>query len=356
MKKDYSRCFSFPLKGIFALYMLFIISAGCRKHEHHFQLDEYKQTNLVSDSPGLAARLDPTLVNSWGIAVAPSGPIWIASNHTSLTQVYDKTGMDIIPPITILGGEGAPTGVVFNGTSNFVIPADGQPARFIFAGEDGTLTAWNGGSGSALKVADQSASNAVYKGLAMGNVGADTFLYATNFHVGKIDVFDKDFNLVTDKPFWDPTIPAGYAPFNIRNIGGWLYVTYAKQKAPDNMDDEKGPGNGYINIFNAKGEWIKRFASRGALNSPWGIVRSAPGFGLGNSILVGNFGDGRIHAYEPDGELIGALRKENGNPIEIDGLWALENNIPGTDPKQLYFTAGPAEEEHGLFGYLLKQQ
>ena len=202
------------------------------------------------------------------------------------------------------------------------------------------------GSGSALKVADQSASHAVYKGLAMGSVGADTFLYATNFHVGKIDVFDKNFNLVTDKPFWDPTIPAGYAPFNIRNIGGWLYVTYAKQKAPDNMDDEKGPGNGYINIFNTKGEWIKRFASRGALNSPWGIVKSAPGFGLGNSILVGNFGDGRIHAYEPDGELIGALRKENGNPIEIDGLWALENNIPGTDPKQLYFTAGPAEEEH----------
>lgn len=353
MKRTTHRVFS-PLKGVFALFVFFIASFGCRKHDHHFDLDDYRQTNLSSDVPGLAARLDPTLVNAWGIAVAPSGPIWIASNHTSLTQVYDKNGMDILPPIQILGGEGAPTGVVFNSTSNFVVPDNGKPGRFIFAGEDGTLNAWNGGT-STFKVADQSAAHAVYKGLAMGSVGADTFLYATNFHVGKIDVFDKNFNLVTDKPFWDPTIPAGYAPFNIRNIGGWLYVTYAKQKAPDNMDDEKGLGNGYINIFNTKGERIKRFASRGALNSPWGIVKSAPGFGLADAILVGNFGDGRIHVYAPDGQFVGALRKENGNPIEIDGLWALENNIPGTDAKQLYFTSGPAEEEHGLFGYLLKQ-
>jgi uncharacterized protein (TIGR03118 family) len=353
MKKNIQWLFSPPLT-VFIAGIFLLLSQGCRRHEPQNQLDEYKQTNLVSDSPGLAARVDPTLVNAWGIAVAPSGPIWIASNHTSLTQVYDKNGMELRPPITILGGEGAPTGVVFNGTSKFVIPADGQPARFIFAGEDGTLSAWNGASGSAVKVADQSASHAVYKGLAMDNVGPDTFLYATNFHAGKIDVFDKDFNLVTDKPFSDPDIPAGYAPFNIRNIGGWLYVTYAKQMAPDNMDDEKGPGNGYINIFDSKGERIKRFASRGALNSPWGIVASAPGFADGNSILVGNFGDGRIHAYHQDGSLIGALREENGNEIVIDGLWALENNIPGTDTKQLYFTAGPADEEHGLFGYLRK--
>src|SRR5664279_5690358 len=126
MKRITYWVFSAPLKGLFVLSMFFLISAGCRKHEPHFQLDEYKQTNLVSDSPGLAARLDPTLVNAWGIAVAPSGPIWIASNHTSLTQVYDKTGMDIIPPITILAGEGAPTGVVFNGTSNFVVPDNGK--------------------------------------------------------------------------------------------------------------------------------------------------------------------------------------------------------------------------------------
>lgn len=351
MKKVTQRLFSSSLKGVFATCIFFIVNAGCRKHEPHFQLDEYKQTNLVSDSPGLAARLDPTLVNAWGIAVAPSGPIWIASNHTSLTQVYDKNGMDVLPPITILAGEGAPTGVVFNGTSNFVVPDNGKPGRFIFAGEDGTLSAWNGGT-ATFKVADQSPWNAVYKGLAMGSVAADTFLYATNFHVGKIDVFDKNFNIVTDKPFLDPTIPAGFAPFNIRNIDGWLYVTYAKQKAPDNMDDEKGPGNGFINIFNTKGQWVRRFASRGALNSPWGIVKSVQGFGIGNSILVGNFGDGRIHAYEPDGELIGALMKENEHPIEIDGLWALENNIPGTDPQQLFFTAGPSEEEHGLFGYI----
>jgi uncharacterized protein (TIGR03118 family) len=340
---------AFILKFMCILSAFFIVNAGCNKHDPRFHMAEFNQTNLVSDSPGLAARLDPTLVNAWGMAVAPSGPIWIASNHTSVTQIYDKMGMDIIPPIPVLGGTGAPTGVVFNGTSNFAI-GDGGPARFIFAGEDGTLAAWSPGMANVVEVANQSKSGAVYKGLAMGNVGADTFLYATNFHAGKIDVFDKNFNLVNDKPFWDPSIPSGYAPFNIRNIGGWLYVTYAKQLPPDNHDDQKGPGNGYINIFDAKGKLIKRFASRGALNSPWGIVKATEG----NAIIVGNFGNGHINVYASNGELIGPLMKEEGHPIEIDGLWALENNVPGTNPEQLFFTAGPVEESHGLFGYLLK--
>ena len=151
----------------------------------------YQKTVLVADVAGYdAARNDPTLVNAWGIAAAPSGPIWIASNHTSVTQVYDKNGNTLIPAVSVLAGEGAPTGVVFNGTTNFVIPGNGKPGRFIFAGEDGTISAWNGGA-STVKVADQSSAEAVYKGLAMGSVGADTFLYATNFKAGKIDVFDK---------------------------------------------------------------------------------------------------------------------------------------------------------------------
>lgn len=356
MKKITHGIFTPSLKGFFILSMFFLISAGCGKHVPPVLLSGYQKTVLVADVAGYdAARLDPTLVNAWGIAVVPNGPIWIASNHTSVTQVYNKNGTSLIPAIPVLGGEGAPTGVVFNATTKFVIPDNGKPGKFIFAGEDGTLSAWNGGT-STIKVADRSAFEVVYKGLAMGNVGADTFLYATNFKGGKIDVFDKDYNFVTDKPFSDPSIPTGYAPFNIRNINGWLYVTYTKQKAPDNMDDEKGPGNGYINIFDTKGVLLKRFASRGALNSPWGIVQTSQEFSvIGNAILVGNFGDGRINAFDSDGEYLGHLNSNGGHAIEIEGLWALENNVTGADPNQLFFTAGPAEESHGLFGYLLKK-
>src|SRR5450432_1351495 len=278
MKKVTHGVFTPTLKGFFILSMFFLISAGCRKHDVHFLLSGYQKTVLVADVDGFgAARLDPTLVNPWGIAVVPNGPIWIASNHTSTTQVYDKTGATLIPAIPVLGGEGAPTGVVFNSTKQFVVPDNGKPGKFIFAGEDGTLSAWNGGT-STFKVVDRSAWEAVYKGLAMGSVGADTFLYATNFKGGKIDVFDKNYNLVTDKPFWDPFIPNGFAPFNVRNIGGWLYVTYAKLKGPDNEDDQKGPGNGFIDIYNTSGRLLKRFASRGALNSPWGMVEASQGF------------------------------------------------------------------------------
>jgi uncharacterized protein (TIGR03118 family) len=344
------------LKVCFSVSMFLLISAGCRKHDVHVVLSGYQKTVLVSDVDGFgAARLDPTLVNAWGIAVVPSGPIWIASNHTSITQVYDKTGATLIPAIPILSGEGAPTGVVFNATTKFVVPNNGKPGRFIFSGEDGTLNAWNGGT-FTFKVADESNGKAVYKGLAMGNVGADTFLYATDFHNRKIDVFDKDYNLVSGKAFGDPSIPNDFAPFNIRNIGGWLYVTYAKQKGPDNMDDQKGEGNGFIDIFNANGKLLKRFTSRGALNSPWGIVEASQGFGpIGNAILVGNFGNGRINVFDKEGRYFGQLTDETGHGVEIDGLWSLENNVPGTDPNQLYFTAGPDEESHGVFGYLLKK-
>jgi uncharacterized protein (TIGR03118 family) len=356
MKTIAHGVFSPPLKGIFGLCMFFILSAGCRKHDVHFLLSGYQKTVLVADVDGFgAARLDPTLVNAWGIAVVPNGPIWIASNHTSFTQVYDKTGAAILPAIPILGGESAPTGVVFNATSNFVVPDNGKPGRFIFAGEDGTLNAWNGGT-ATFKVADQSAREAVYKGLAMGSAGADTFLYATNFKGGKVDVFDKNYNLVTDKPFLDPFIPNDFAPFNIRNIGGWLYVTYAKLKGPDNEDDQAGAGNGFIDIFNTKGRLLKRFASRGALNSPWGIVEATSGFGtIGHAILVGNFGDGRINVFDSEGRFFGHLNDDKGQPIEIQGLWSIENNVTGADPNQLYFTAGPDDESHGLFGYLLKK-
>ncbi len=355
MKKITLGVFTPPLKGVFILFMFFLVAAGCRKHDEQRFLSGYQQINLVADVDGYgAAIIDPNLVNAWGIAIAPSGPLWISANHTGLSTIYNRTGATLRPPVTILDGEGAPTGQVFNSTTSFVIPDNGLPAKFIFAGEDGTITAWNGGN-NAGKVGGNPAGDAVYKGLAMGNDGTGNFLYATNFKGQKIDVFDSTFNYVTDKPFEDHFLPAGYGPFNIRNINGKLYVTYAKLKGPDNQDDEKGPGNGYIDVFSMKGKLLKRFASRGALNSPWGIVQAVSGItNVPNAILVGNFGDGRINVYEANGDFIGPLRDVNNKPIVIDGLWAIENNVPGGDANQLFFTAGPAEEEHGLFGYLSK--
>lgn len=347
---------SMTFKSFLALCMLFVLMNGCKKHEFPAVLLEgYHQTNLVSDVDGFgAARIDPTLTNPWGISFSATSPLWISANHASAVNVYDKDGMTIIPPVTIQNGNGAPTGQVFNSTTDFVIPETGKPARFIFVGEDGTVTAWNGGT-AAILVADRSQESAVYKGMAMGNDGTGNFLYVANFKGSKVDVFDHNYSYVTDKPFHDGNIPADYGPFNIRNIDGKLYVTYAKHKGPDNEDDQKGAGNGYVDIFNTKGELLKRFASRGALNSPWGIVPSVQGFSpVPNSILIGNFGDGRINVFGENGDFVGSLKDESGKDIKIDGLWALENNIHNADPKQLYFTAGPDDENHGLFGYISK--
>jgi uncharacterized protein (TIGR03118 family) len=315
------------------------------------------QVNLVADTAGLgAARIDTNLSNAWGIAVAPSGPIWISANHKGVSVVYDQNGQTLRPPVTIPsiapGQTGAPSGVIFNNTADF------GGNKFIFASEDGIILAWSSGN-SAAKVVDRSSSRSVYKGIAMATDGSDNFLYLTNFRNAKIDVFDKNFNLVTSKPFLDPGIPAGFAPFNILNIGGKLYVTYAKQKAPDDMDDQKGPGNGYVDIFNPNGTLIKRFVSQGKLNSPWGMALAPAGFAdEGQSILIGNFGDGHINVFDMQGNFRGQLQ-DHGQALSIDGLWAidfLQDNKPGINANSsLFFTAGPNEEAHGLFGYIHKR-
>ena len=331
-------------------------------------LKDFNQVNLVADVSGYdATRLDPNLVNAWGLVFTPNGIAWVNAADPGLSFVLRENGDQVIPPVSIPSpdnpaGGGKPTGIVFNGTSNFKIPANGNAGRFIFAGEDGVISAWNGGA-VAIKVADRSPFDAVYKGLALASDGGVNFLYATNFKGGKIDVFDTAFQYITTKPFWDPGIPSGYGPFNIQNIGGKLYVTYAKQKGPDNEDDQAGAGNGYVDIFNPNGTLVKRFISRGQLNSPWGIAMAPSTFFAEggdeedgqNIILVGNFGDGHINAFNSDGKFLGQLRR-HGNPIVIEGLWALvfAPNATGSDPNKLFFTAGPDDEEHGLFGYLIK--
>ncbi|CAL1516740.1 TIGR03118 family protein [Chitinophaga sp. MM2321] len=343
------------LSGAFILLILLILNTGCHKTDNNPPPTNYLQTNLVADVAGLGATIiDSSLVNAWGIAVAPSGPFWLTANHTGLSTIYDKNGVTLRPAVSIPApggsGIGAPTGIVFNSTTDFTI--GDQPSRFIFATEDGTIAAWGAGNAATI-MADRSTASAIYKGLALATDGADNFLYATNFFEGKIDVFDKAFHYVTGKPFMDPAMPAGFAPFNIRNISGNLYVTYAKQK-PDKHDDEAGAGNGYVDIFKPDGSLVKRFTSQGALNSPWGIVPATPGFWkVDNTILIGNFGDGHISVFDQDGKFLGQLMN-GGTPLAIYGLWALENNVPMADPNQLFFTAGPSEETHGLFGYVVK--
>jgi uncharacterized protein (TIGR03118 family) len=323
--------------------------------------DGYIQNNLVSDIPGLAQYTDPNLLNPWGMAYSPTSPFWVANNHSGTATIYKGDGQPqaLVVSVPAAGGTapGSPTGQVFNGTSHF------SGDRFIFATEDGTLSGWQSSSGTqAVRRVDNSASGASYKGLAAGNDGNNDYLYAANFAAGSVDVFDEVYApTFGGGAFVDPVLPAGYAPFNIQNLGGHLYVTYAIRD-PGTGDDMPGAGNGYIDVFTTGGLLERRLVSNGPLNSPWGLAMAPGDFGqFSNDLLVGNFGDGRINAFDPlTGNYLGALSDAGNNPIVIDGLWGLMfgNDAQAGSHNSLYFTAGisgPAEralEDHGLFGMI----
>lgn len=318
----------------------------------------YVQTNLISDIPGVARITDPNLVNPWGMAAGPTTPLWISDNGMDVSTLY--TGgingrIPVVLPLVVSIPGGAPTGVVFNPTKDFVVQGTGASAaaNFIFASEAGQITAWSKAVSGTQAVSEFTSPTAVYKGLAMASTDDGTFLYATNFHDGTIDVFDKTFAKVTmTGDFTDPDLPAGFAPFGIQNLGGKLYVTYAMQDEFKH-DDVKGPGHGFIDVYSPSGDLLKRLVSQGALDSPWGLAMSPKNFGaFSNSLLVGNFGDGAIHAYDArTGKLRGQLMNRDHNPIMINGLWGLRfgNGVMGT-PRTLLFTAGIGDESHGLFG------
>ncbi len=324
----------------------------------------YTQHNLVSDGAVPADLIDSALVNSWGLVATATSPWWIADNATGLSTLYNgNTGAKLALTVTV---PGAPTGIVSSGGSGFVV-SNGSvqaPARFIFASEDGTISGWNSFSGTntmAFVAVDNSPGGAVYKGLALASTLSGDFLFATNFRAGTVDVFDSTFSPVPGG-FADPSIPEGYAPFGIQNIGGMIFVTYALQDA-DKEDDVPGEGHGFINAFDTAGNLLGRVASKGPLNSPWGLALAPDGFGrFSGDLLVGNFGDGRIHAFDPtklngQGEFQqrGPLHSERGAPIEIEGLWGLGfGNGAAAGPRDvLFFTAGPSDEQHGLFGSLV---
>ena len=327
----------------------------------------YGQHNLLSDGAVSADLVDTNLVNGWGLVSGPTTPWWISDNGKGRSTLY-SVGSGTIPLVVrvpgAMGQPAAPTGVVFNGGTGFVVNngAGTGPARFIFASEDGTISGFRGVP--VVIAVDNSASGAVYKGIAIDNATAGTLLYASNFHAGTVDVFDDHFIPVhLTGSFTDPALPAGYAPFGIQNIGGTIYVTYALQDA-DKHDDVAGEGHGFVDAFDTGGNLIRRVASRGELDSPWGLALAPADFGsFSNDLLVGNFGNGRVHAFDPgslegDGEFQhrGSLQSAEGRPIAIDGLWALgfgkgaANNGP---TNTLFFTAGPDGEQHGLFGTLV---
>jgi uncharacterized protein (TIGR03118 family) len=326
----------------------------------------YAQHNIISDVPGLADHLDPNVVNAWGLDSGPTSPWWIADNGTGKTTLFNistnAASFFVVPGVA--GEQGNPTGLVFNGGNGFVVNngAGSSAARFIFSSEDGTISAFRGNPIiTVVPNADAPAHGAIYKGLAIDSRTAGQHLYATDFHNAKVDVFDTSFHLVTlAGTFTDPNLPPGFAPFGIQTIGDTLYVTYALQD-PDAEDDVAGPGNGYVDAYDLNGNLIRRVASRGELNSPWGLALAPEGFGrFSGDLLIGNFGDGRIHAFDPtsDFDAVGLLHSAGGRPVQIDGLWALQfghgttavaaNGLTTT----LFFTAGPFEEEHGLFGSL----
>jgi uncharacterized protein (TIGR03118 family) len=331
------------------------------------------QTNLVSnlDTVG-AANVDPNLVNSWGITHSPTSPWWVADNGTGVSTIYDSSGNTVRAPVTIPPpstnptGTAAPTGIVFNSTTDFVVGhGNTSPALFIFATEDGTISAWNGSAGNnaVLEVdntnTDQTTSP-VYKGLALASTGSANFLYATNFRDGTIDVFDKNFNKVTlgqngFGTFTDPNLPAGYAPFGIQNINGNLYVTYALQNDAKH-DDVKGAGHGFVDIYTPNGTLVQRLISQGSLNSPWGLALAPANFGaFSNDLLVGNFGDGTINAFNlKTGAFLGTLVNSTNTPISINGLWGIGfgNNAAAGSANTLFFASGLNDEADGLFGSL----
>jgi uncharacterized protein (TIGR03118 family) len=324
----------------------------------------YAQRNLVSDQGGKAQLRDTSLVNAWGLAFGPQTPAWVADNGADVSTLYSgAVGNSPVAkvPLTVSIPGGAPTGAVYNGSDGFVVHsgADSGPALFLFSSEAGKITGWNANvpkpPPSMQAQTAVTVNGAIFKGLAIANTASGPRIYATDFHNDKVDVWDSDFTPIKQAgAFRDHRIPKHFAPFGIEEVNGDIVVTYAKQDS-DAEDDLAGRGNGFVDVYDTDGNLLRRFAKRGPLNSPWGIAQAPQGFGRASgALLIGNFGDGRIDAYDPvSGKLLGALRGKHGKRLAIDGLWALKfgNGMIGTQ-HTLLFTAGPADEAHGLFGEL----
>ena len=375
-------------KRVLALTTALAVGAASSALADDLAHNSYDVTKLTSDIAGQAQNTDAVLQNAWGVAFTPgASPFWIADNATGCSTLYDGAGVPqpVTPqPLQVkipLPGNNvpmtackpvnpnhppsptpaAPTGMVWNPTATFLVPGTTIPATFIWATENGTISAWAAtlpDTSHAVEAVNNS-PGAVYKGLVFGTNVHGVFLYATDFRSGKIDVFAGNgaagFRPATSTEipgsFSDPTLPAGFAPFGIQNINGNLFVMYALQDAAKH-DDVAGPGNGFVDVYDTDGNLLQRFASRRPLNSPWGVTRASFAFGrFSGDVLIGNFGDGQINAFDSDGNFRGTLRDGKGKPVAIDGLWTLTlGGGRSSNSDTLYFTAGPNGEADGLFG------
>jgi len=341
--------------AIVTFTLLFAISAFAQ---------QYERTYLTVNNPSISstATVDPNLVNAWGLSRSTGSPFWVADNGTGLSTLYDSTGA-IVPLVVTIPPEkdgtppSAPTGTVFNFTTGFNVVA-GQPAVFIFVTENGTIAAWNPNVNlnSALTKVDHSASGAIFKGCAIAMTSAGPRLYVNNFSTGKVEIYDDNFIRTSSSGFVDTQLPPNYAPFGIQNVGGNIVVTFA-HRLPGSDDEDAGPGLGYVDIFDDQGSLLLRLQHGAFLNAPWGIAMAPGDFGaFSHRLLIGNFGDGRIHAFNAvSGQHVGMLLNTHGNPLAIPGLWALSF---GSDTgksglaNELFFTAGPNDESDGAFGKL----
>jgi uncharacterized protein (TIGR03118 family) len=351
--------------ALLALSILACASAANAQVDSAAAHQFYRAHALVSDGTIPADVTDPSLVNPWGVVFNPNGFVWVADNGTGVSTLYDGAGarqslVVQIPPAKNGDGLGHPTGIVFNSSTDFAVSEGGisSASLFLFASEDGSISGWapTVDLTHAIRAVDRSAQGAIYKGLALGGDGTRHLIYATDFHNGWVDVFDAHFVKV-NRPgaFQDNSLPAGFAPFGIQNVNGDIVVTYAKQDS-DKEDNLDGPGLGLVDVFDARGNLIRRFATRGALNAPWGMAMAPASFGkFGGALLVGNFGDGAINAFDPvSGKFLGALRDAAGKLVSYDGLWGISfgSGVAGQATNALYFAAGPDDESHGVYGVI----
>lgn len=321
----------------------------------------YLQTDLVADVPGVAPVTDPNLVNPWGLSRSATSAWWVSDAGTGLSTLYSGVGAKLALVVTVPPGAGqpppnSPTGTVFNGSADFEVgPA--QPARFLFATEDGTISGWNPGASPVTAINKVDQPGAIYKGMAIAQIAGANYLYAANFHAGTVEVYDRTFMRVNlgAWAFRDPHVPRDYAPFNVQAIGDKIYVTYAKQDR-EKIDEIAGLGRGLVSVFSTSGQLSHRLQWGPWMNAPWGVALAPADFGkYSNQILIGQFGSGKIIAFDPaNGRFRGYVRNAHNRPLKIDGLWALSFGNGGTAGplNSLYFTAGTDDETHGLFGVL----
>jgi uncharacterized protein (TIGR03118 family) len=349
------------------LFLAALLALGAFAPHSHAQ--QYKVTSLVADQSGVATATDPNLVNPWGMSRSSTSPWWISDNGTGLSTLYAGTGAAAALVVTVPTGDptvsstGTPTGTVYNGGTGFVLP-NGKPAVFMFVTEDGTVSGWNGGSSAVIM--DNTKSASVFKGAALATIdvpryGNLTFLYVADFRRGNIRIYDSSFHHVgaADHLFRDDRLPRGYAPFNVQNIGGELYVTFAKQD-DQKHDEVDGPGRGFVDVFSPLGFLIRRMDHGSWLNGPWALAMAPGDFGnYSHDLLVGQFGSGNIAVYDPvTGDFKGLLQDATNNAIAIDGLWGLSFGSGGNSGSatSLFFTAGSDGESHGLFGTITPVQ